>query len=193
MSERSLKVKIFNRIYLEFSKITMIVRKSMFRLRGCKIGKKVVFRKVFIQRPEQVRIADHCFIEDHVRLRVGGPWKEADILIGENTFIGHSTQINVGSKFRIGQNCMVAPGCVFSDAQHGFEDLNIPMNSQKCNYYPITLKDDVWLGSGVIVLSGVTIGKGVIVAAGSVVNKNIPDYDIWGGVPAKKIKSRLQE
>jgi acetyltransferase-like isoleucine patch superfamily enzyme len=171
----------------------MSIRKSILSLRGCRIGDNVIIGKIFIQIPEQIAIGNKCFLEDQVRLRVGGPWKQSSIAIGENTFIGHSTQINVGSKFVIGKNCMIAPGCIFSDAQHGFDDLDIPMKNQKCNYYPITVSDDVWIGSGVMVLSGVTIGKGVIIAAGSVVNKNVPDYEMWGGVPAKKIKSRIKE
>ncbi|GAM66226.1 acetyltransferase sypM [Vibrio sp. JCM 19236] len=52
----------------------------------------------------------------------------------------------------------------------------------------IHLKKDAWLGSNVIVKSGVTIGKGAIVAAGSVVTKDIPDYVIAAGNPAKVIK-----
>ena len=190
MSNRNLKVKIFNRIHLEVSRFQMTLRKLFLKLRGCHIGKNVLLGNVSVQTPEQVVISDFCHIEDHVRLRVGGPWKQASIFIGDNTFVGHSTQINVGSKFAIGANCMIAPGCVFSDAQHGYKDLNVPMKNQKCDYSNIIVKDDVWLGSGVIVLSGVTIGQGVIIAAGAVVTSNVPDYEIWGGVPAKKIKTR---
>ncbi len=55
---------------------------------------------------------------------------------------------------------------------------------------PITVKDFVWLGHGVLVMGGVTIGEGAIVAAGSVVTKDVPDYAIVGGNPAKVIKYR---
>ena len=50
---------------------------------------------------------------------------------------------------------------------------------------PICIEDEVWIGTHVIVLPGVTIGKGAIIAAGSVVNKNVPAYEIWGGSPAR--------
>lgn len=50
--------------------------------------------------------------------------------------------------------------------------------------------NDVWIGHGAIINRGVVISDGVVVAAGAVVTKNIPPYEIWGGVPAKKIKSR---
>ena len=54
----------------------------------------------------------------------------------------------------------------------------------------ITLEDDVWIGAEAVILKGVTIGRGAIVAAGSVVTKSVGAYEIWGGIPAKKIGMR---
>jgi acetyltransferase-like isoleucine patch superfamily enzyme len=55
---------------------------------------------------------------------------------------------------------------------------------------PVVIEDDVWLGAGAIVLDGVRIGKGCIVGAGAVVTKDLPDYAIAIGVPAKVTKMR---
>ncbi len=52
---------------------------------------------------------------------------------------------------------------------------------------PIIIKDDVWIGAGAIICPGVTVGKGAVIAAGAVVNKDVADYTIVGGVPAKEI------
>lgn len=57
----------------------------------------------------------------------------------------------------------------------------------------IVIHDDVWIGHGSIILSGVTIGQGAVIAAGSVVNKDVPSYSIVGGVPAHVIKYRFSE
>lgn len=64
----------------------------------------------------------------------------------------------------------------------------IPETFSKGN---IVIEDDVWIGFGSIILSGVHIGRGAIVAAGSVVTKDVPSYSIVGGVPAKIIRYRF--
>ena len=58
---------------------------------------------------------------------------------------------------------------------------------------PIIVKDDVWIGQRVTIMSGVEIGQGAVIAAGSVVTKSVPPYAIVGGVPAKLIKYRFPE
>lgn len=55
----------------------------------------------------------------------------------------------------------------------------------------IKIGNDVWVGNGCILLGGITIGDGSIIAAGAVVTKSIPPCEIWGGIPAKKIKNRF--
>lgn len=190
-TERRLMVKIFNRIRLSHGQFKKKIRVFKFRLLGAEIGKKVALGNVFIPFPEQLVIGDFCKIEDNVRLRIGGAWKKSFISIGAETFIGHSTQINVGGIFKIGKKCMVAPMCIFSDAHHTFSDVTIPMNQQECIYSPIEVEDDVWIGSGVTILGGVKIHTGAVIAAGAVVNSDVPAFEIWGGVPAKKIKSRI--
>jgi len=55
---------------------------------------------------------------------------------------------------------------------------------------PIVIDDGAWVGTGVIILPGVHIGKMAVIAAGSVVNKDVPDYGIYGGIPAKALRTR---
>lgn len=57
----------------------------------------------------------------------------------------------------------------------------------------IVVNDNVWIGQRALILSGVTIGQGAVIAAGAVVTKDVPPYEVWGGVPAKKIKSRFSD
>ncbi|MGC6431126.1 MAG: acyltransferase [Jejuia sp.] len=191
MTKRSLKVRVSYRVIASLRKVSDSIRVFSLKLRGLELGAKTVLGKVLIPVPEKVRIGRNSLIEDYARLRAGGAWTESSFIdIGSNTFIGHSTQINIGSYFKIGNDCMIAPLCVFTDAHHVFTDLSIPMKEQICEYNNIEVQDDVWIGSGCVILGNVVIGRGAIIAAGSVVNKNVPEYEIWGGVPAKKIKSR---
>ena len=60
------------------------------------------------------------------------------------------------------------------------------------NDLPVIIEDDVWIGTGVIILKGVTIGTGSIVAAGAVVTKNVESYTIVAGIPAKIVKRRFE-
>ena len=61
------------------------------------------------------------------------------------------------------------------------------------NDQDIVLEGDNWIGANATVLKGVTIGKGAVVAAGAIVTKDIPAYEVWGGIPAKFIKKRFDE
>ncbi|MCH6257382.1 acyltransferase [Puniceicoccaceae bacterium K14] len=171
------------------------ILRSRFRIWYLNVGGAQIERssrlgKVTVSRPAYVRIGTNCEIEDYVRLRPGGGLGKSSITIGDDSFIGHSTQINVGSHCRIGRFVMIAPGCIISDAHHPYSDKSAPMCSFSASYKPIIIEDDVWIGSGCTILQGVTIKKGAIVAAGSVLNKSIQSNEIWGGVPARFIKYR---
>ena len=91
----------------------------------------------------------------------------------------------------LGNDVLVASGCRFIDHDHGFLDLTKPMNRQHGDEAAIRVMDDVWIGANVVILKGCVIEKGAIVAAGAVLTKSVPAYEIWGGVPAKRIGSRL--
>ena len=65
-------------------------------------------------------------------------------------------------------------------------------NSTRGNNGTTIIEDDVWIGHNATIVGGLTIGKGSIIAAGAVVTQNIPPCEIWGGVPAKKIKDRFK-
>ena len=70
----------------------------------------------------------------------------------------------------------------------GSHDIDDPYFT--ADFKPIHVGHHCWIGTGAIVLQGVTIGDGAVVAAGAVVTKNIPPYEVWGGVPAKFIRKR---
>ncbi len=76
--------------------------------------------------------------------------------------------------------------------EHIFAEKDTPIKQQSNKTAKVIIEDDVWLGCGVKVMSGVTIGKGSVIAAGAVVTKDVPPYTLYGGIPAKKIKDIRQ-
>ena len=75
-------------------------------------------------------------------------------------------------------------------ADHSSEISELPSGHQIEHYRDVVIQDYVWIGAKCIILAGVTIGKGAIVAAGAVVTKNVPEFTVVGGVPAKIIHNR---
>lgn len=70
------------------------------------------------------------------------------------------------------------------------DNVSILYNEQGTISSPIVIKDDVWIGHGAIITKGVTIHPGAVIAAGAVVTKDVEEFSIVGGVPAKLIKYR---
>ena len=109
-----------------------------------------------------------------------------DVLIGSNTLVGMSNVL-IGP-LRIGNNVIMAQNIVVSGLNHIYQDINVPIVQQNVTTAPITIGDDCWIAANVVITAGVTIGKHCVIAAGSVVTKNVPDYSIAAGNPAKLIK-----
>ena len=109
--------------------------------------------------------------------------------IGDNSGIGINCEIN--GEVIIGNDVMMGPEVVIYTSGHKYDRTDIPMWKQgSTEAKPVVIKDDVWIGRRAIILPGVTIGTGVVIGAGAVVTKDVPDYAVVGGVPAKVIKRR---
>lgn len=97
--------------------------------------------------------------------------------------IGGCGNVVIGDNFHSGSECLIIT------SNHNYEGKAIPYdNTNICK--DVCIEDNVWLGSRVIILGGVTIGEGAIIQAGSVVVKSIPKYAIAGGNPARVFSQR---
>lgn len=135
--------------------------------KGCK-EKVIVFPSVFIKQPESLEVGTNVSIHEFCYIDAFGGLK-----IGDHVAIGHS--------------------CTIMCCQHEF---NIPGELTKSGSYiegPVEIERDVWLGAHVKVMPGVKIGQGSVIGAGSVVTKDIPEYSVAMGVPAKVTRSRFEE
>ena len=110
-----------------------------------------------------------------------------------------------GEKLKIGKFCSIATNVnIFLGGNHRtdwvttypfniFFQKNLDIKGHPSSNGGVTIGNDVWLGRDVTILSGVTIGDGAVVGAGSLVTKNIDDYEVWGGNPARFIRLRFTE
>lgn len=141
-----------------------VFRLGVYRLSGMRIGRDTSF---------------------HWRARFFKPWK---LSIGKNTIIGNDAMFDARNGITIGTNVSLSMGVWIWTMEHDPQD---PYYGAKGG--PVVIEDYAWISCRVVILPGVTIGKGAVVAAGAVVTKDVPEYSIVGGVPAKVIGERTRD
>lgn len=105
-----------------------------------------------------------------------------DVIIGDHTRIGlHCTVIG---PVTIGSHVNLAQGITITALNHNFNESQQRIDQQGVSTHPVTIGDDVWIGTNAVILPGVTIGSHVVIAAGAVVSKDIPDHSLAMGIPA---------
>jgi len=172
------------------TKIASAMRKIWFSWMGMEIGKGTVVSDIIVNWPHQVMVGTNSTLERDVIIKFAGIWQPGrSILIGNDTIVAKACEINITHGLSIGNDCLISAGCRIIDHNHGSQPGEL-MRLQECPGSPVVIGNDVWIGSDTIVLKGVVIGDGVVVAGGSVVTKSIPEMEIWGGIPAKRIGAR---
>jgi acetyltransferase-like isoleucine patch superfamily enzyme len=191
---RSDSIELFQRICRRIALTPgprSIARKALLRCLGAHIGQGTTVPPCLMQWPHQVSLGNDCCLEPGIYFKFDWYWKRGpNIIIGDRVFIGRNVEFNVQGKIEIGDDCLLASGCVFVDHDHGVQ-LTEVMAAQPSRIGQIILGRNVWIGANSVVLKNVTIGDGAIIGAGSVVTKEIPPNQIWAGVPARKIRDRL--
>lgn len=108
-----------------------------------------------------------------------------NIYIGSDTIIGDHVFLDGRAKLTIGQHTDIASEVMIYNSEHDLASEDFVARTE-----PVTIGDYVFIGPRAIIMPGVTIGKGAVVAAGAVVTKDVPEFTIVGGVPAKAIGER---
>lgn len=113
-----------------------------------------------------------------------------DLIAGPFSFVNINSEIGAGVS--LGKYVMIAPEVWIIGNDHKFDVPGVPIIfAGRPELKQTFIEDDVWVGNGAMILAGVRIGRGAIIAARAVVTKNVPPYEIHGGVPAKKIGERF--
>lgn len=161
-------------------------------------------RKIYIHKLRGIA----NFIRSFIRFKIRQRWIKYDGMVripnsvtiyspNKDVHLGHHVQFgkgcNISADIKFGNYVLCAPYVSFiGKNEHTFNDVhNTIWNSARIKDAPTIIGNDVWIGYGSIIIGGVRIGNGSIIAAGSVVTKDVPDFVLVGGNPAKFIKNRF--
>lgn len=141
----------------------------------------------YIRVGAQTIIGPHCTLSagvspDHVLDR------DTVVSIGRGCLIGRGSGIVAHESIEIGDDVFTGHHVYITDANHGYEDPDVPIGRQFAAPRPVSIGAGSWLGHGSIVLPGARIGAHVVIGAGSVVTGAIPDYSVAVGVPARVVR-----
>lgn len=188
------------------------LRKKFYPKLFKKVGRGLIIgRNTVIRHPKNIILGDFVTIDDNCVLDGRGAGEtgfiiEDQVIINRNCMLLAKTgYIRLGKRTSIGANSVIvsmsgididealltAGNCYISAGLYSFDDLSTPIMDQTAySKGPIKIGKNSWFGTSVSILDGVKIGEGVVIGAASVVNKDIPDYAIAFGVPAKVYKIR---
>lgn len=151
---------------------------------------------VTVRKTHHIWLGNHVFLDSNVVIQLPEEHKEAGckqkqikLKIDDGVSIGLGTMISAAESITIEKNVLIGQYCFIGDHDHAYQDVTRPIRDQGLtNIEPVLMKEGSWIGANVTVCSGVTIGKNSTIGANSVVTRNIPDYSVAVGVPARVIK-----
>lgn len=114
-----------------------------------------------------------------------------NIFVGDNFLANYNVTILDIREVKIGNNVMIAPHTLITTVNHPLSPAGRRKHLGIAK--PVTIGNDVWIGANVTILPGVTVGNNVVIAAGAVVTKDVPDNSLIGGVPAKLLKTLVDD
>lgn len=165
--------------------IPLAIRNKLFeRFRMTKGIKGIVLRYALLKS-----IATQC--GDNVSIQPGvyllNPEK---VSFGNNVSVHPMCYLDASGEIIIGNDVSIAHGVTVMSTEHIFEDIYKPIKDQGIIEQKTIINDNVWIGAKATILAGNKIGAGSIIAANAVVTKDVPNYTIVGGIPARTIKTR---
>ena len=159
-------------------------------------GRRITFGSAIKIMPgSTVELGDDVTIGDRVHLEVlVNP--RGTLRVGEGSWISHDCHVMSMASVDIGSHVLIGEFTSIRDSTHAYEDRKQRTRHQGDRIGTIRIEDDVWIGRGCLIQGkpeGIVIGHGAVIAANSVVKSSIPPFEVWGGVPARFIKTRGQE
>jgi acetyltransferase-like isoleucine patch superfamily enzyme len=148
----------------------------------------------WVQGDGDILIGDNVLLDGQSTITFAATFSDRPTLeIGDNTSIGHATDLTIGKRITIGKNCHISGASRIFDSSGHPTDTDARRAGEPPPaklVRPVTIEDDAWVGKHSIVFPGVTIGEGAIVSAGSVVREDVPPFAIVAGNPAQVVYRR---
>lgn len=156
--------------------------------------RSVVNKPMMVYGKKYISIGDGVMIRDGARIEAvsqwGGQMFEPNLVIGNNTTFEQNLHLTFASHLEIGSNCVFVSNVMITDISHNNSDINSSVMEQGITVKKTTIGDGCFVGKNACIMPGVRLGQGVIVGANAVVTKDVPDYCVVAGIPAKVIKTR---
>ena len=152
------------------------------------LGADCVFEPgVLVFHPENITLGRNVYVGHNAILK---GYHRNQLAIGDETFVGQQVFMHAGGGLRIGAQVGIGPGVKILTSQHSEAGRGVPVLASPIEFAPVVIEDGADLGVGAIVLPGVTVGRGAIVGAGAVVTRDVPDYAVVAGSPARILRHR---
>lgn len=179
-----------NGITRKIKKIIRLPYICYLKIRGVKISfSSSMPINTTIENHNCLSIGKHCNFDKRTIFRAFCDKEmKSNIIIGDNFCGLNDLKILSYGTVKIGDNVTCAGNVFITSENHGLNPLTESFNDNKLEHADVTIGDGVWIGEKAIILPGVNIGKKSIIGAGSVVTRNIPEYSIAVGNPARVIK-----
>ena len=175
-----------------------VVNKITFSRRKITVGRgSRIYGRVLVKGSGKITIGSDCTINSSVHADpIGGDAQVilradagAELIIGNQCGLSNCA-IVAKEKIVLEDRVYIGGGCKIYDTDFHALDMQARVNEESEGIVnkPIVIREGAFIGAHAIILKGVEIGKNSIIGAGSVVTKSVPDNEIWGGNPAKKLK-----
>lgn len=193
--------------------VGIALRSVFYKFLFKKVGKGVVFGKsITIRNPYKIEIGNNVIIDENVMLDAKGAdnkgivlengvflgrntilsCKNGDIILKENVNIGFNCEVYSLNKVEIGENTLIAAYTYIVGGGHSSEDTDMAFRDQEKHAAGIKIGKNVWLGAKSVIMDGCSVGDNSIIGAGAIVTKDIPEYSVAVGIPAKVVKDRRE-
>lgn len=183
-------IRQFIKIIICPSILSSYFRSFYHKNRFKKCGKNFSSEKgLRIINPQFISVGDDVIFHENISLCNNPISDTCELIIGNRVDLGKWNDFGCSNKIIIEDDVITAPFVHISDRDHSYTNINIPIKNQLPNSRgPVIIGKGSWIGFRAQIMSGVTIGKQCVIAAGAIVTKDIPDYSVAGGNPAKVIK-----